>query len=79
TSSDRVYVRPTGQFDNLRALEDKIIHVNNRNFRLGDIATITRGYDEPQEQEMRANGQPVLGIGVTMQPGGDVIRLGKAL
>ncbi|MFX5801641.1 hypothetical protein ABTE09_21260, partial [Acinetobacter baumannii] len=58
TSSDRVYVRPTGQFDNLRALEDKIIHVNNRNFRLGDIATITRGYDEPQEQEMRANGQP---------------------
>jgi multidrug efflux pump subunit AcrB len=39
----------------------------------------SRGYDEPQEQEMRANGQPVLGIGVTMQPGGDVIRLGKAL
>jgi len=79
TGNDRVYVRPTGQFENLRALEDKIIQINNRSFRLGDIATITRGYDEPQEQEMRANGQPVLGIGVTMQPGGDVIRLGKAL
>ncbi|MFP3559999.1 efflux RND transporter permease subunit, partial [Paraburkholderia sp. SIMBA_049] len=29
--------------------------------------------------QMRANGHAVLGIGVTMQPGGDVIRLGKAL
>ncbi|MFL9926048.1 efflux RND transporter permease subunit [Herbaspirillum lusitanum] len=79
TSNDRIYVRPTGQFDDLKSISDKIIRVNNRNFRLGDIATVTRGYDEPQEQQMRANGKPVLGIGVTMQPGGDVIRLGKAL
>jgi multidrug efflux pump len=79
TGSDRVYVRPSGQFNDLQSIADKIIHVNNRNFRLGDIATITRGYDEPQEQQMRADGKAVLGIGVTMQPGGDVIRLGKAL
>jgi len=79
TTNDRVYVRPSGQFTDMQALADKIIHVNNRNFRLGDIATITRGYDEPQEQQMRADGKAVLGIGVTMQPGGDVIRLGKAL
>jgi multidrug efflux pump len=79
TANDRVYIRPSGQFNDLQSIADKIIHVNNRNFRLGDIATITRGYDEPQEQQMRADGKPVLGIGVTMQPGGDVIRLGKAL
>jgi len=78
-TDDRVYVRPTGQFTDMPSLADKIIHINNRNFRLGDIARITRGYDEPQEQEMRSNGKPVLGIGVTMQPGGDVIRLGQAL
>lgn len=79
TANDRVYVRPTGQFTDMKAIADKIVRVNNRNFRLGDIATITRGYDEPQEQQMRSNGKPVLGIGVTMQPGGDVIKLGKAL
>ena len=79
TADDRVYVRPTGQFTDLQSISDKLIHINNRNFRLGDIATITYGYDEPQEQQMRANGKEVLGIGVTMQPGGDVIRLGRAL
>ncbi len=79
TASDRLYIRPSGQFDDVQAIRDKIIRINNRNFRLGDIATVTRGYDEPQEQQMRANNKPVLGIGITMQPGGDVIRLGKAL
>src|SRR5450830_296136 len=79
TGNDRLYVRPSGQFNDVKAINDKIIRINNRNFRLGDIATVTRGYDDPQEQQMRSDGKPVLGIGVTMQPGGDVIRLGKAL
>jgi multidrug efflux pump subunit AcrB len=79
TANDRLYVRPTGQFEDVAALSNKIIRINNRSFRLGDIATITRGYDDPQDQQMRAEGKPVLGIGITMQPGGDVIRLGKAL
>ncbi|EJL92151.1 cation/multidrug efflux pump [Herbaspirillum sp. CF444] len=79
TGNDRLYVRPSGQFNDVKAIGDKIIRINNRNFRLGDIATITRGYDDPQEQQMRSDGKPVLGIGVTMQPGGDVIKLGKAL
>ena len=79
TASDRVYVRPTGQYTDLKTLGDTLIRVNNRTFRLGDIATISRGYDDPQTQQMRADGKPVLGIGITMQPGGDVIKLGKAL
>jgi multidrug efflux pump subunit AcrB len=56
-----------------------LITVNRRTFRLGDIAKITRGYDDPPETQMRVGGQAVLGIGVTMQKGGDVIDLGKAL
>ncbi|HKT94917.1 MAG TPA: efflux RND transporter permease subunit, partial [Paraburkholderia sp.] len=44
-----------------------------------DIATIRRGYDDPPATQMRFQGKAVLGIGITMQPGGDVIRLGKAL
>ena len=47
--------------------------------RLGDIATIKRGYTDPPEQYMRFDNQTVLGIGVTMAPSGDVIALGKAL
>ncbi|MDG2536617.1 efflux RND transporter permease subunit [Dyella jiangningensis] len=79
TADDRVYVRPTGQFDNVDALRDMLLHINNQTFRLGDIATIHKGYDDPPSQQVRFMAQPVLGIGVTMQPGGDVIHLGKAL
>jgi len=79
TADDRVFVRPTGQFKDVAALADTLIRINNRSFRLGDIATIKRGYDDPVATQMRSGGKAVLGIGVTMQPGGDVIRLGKAL
>ncbi|MGV2290799.1 efflux RND transporter permease subunit [Trinickia sp. YCB016] len=79
TADDRVFVRPSGEFKDVQALADVLITVNKRTFRLGDIAKITRGYDDPPVTQMRANGQAVLGIGVTMQKGGDVVRLGKAL
>lgn len=79
TADDRVFVRPSGQFDNVDALANTLLHINGKSFRLGDIATIRRGYDDPPSQTMRFMGQQVLGIGVTMQPGGDVVHLGKAL
>ncbi|RAB89166.1 AcrB/AcrD/AcrF family protein [Burkholderia multivorans] len=85
TTDDRVFVRPSGQFDNVAAIADTLIRINGRTFRLGDLATVRRGYDDPAVTQMRTAasgtgaGKPVLGIGVTMQPGGDAIRLGKAL
>ncbi|WP_338509316.1 efflux RND transporter permease subunit [Burkholderia gladioli] len=79
TSNDRVYIRPSGQFDSVEQLADMVVRINDRTFRLGDIATVKRGYDDPPVTQMRSSGRAVLGIGVTMQPGGDVIRLGKAL
>ena len=79
TADDRVFVRPSGQFDDLEALGNTLLRINDRSFRLGDIATIKRGYDDPPSQQMRFMSKPVLGIGVTMQPGSDVIQLGKAL
>ncbi|CAN0628601.1 multidrug efflux pump [Burkholderia multivorans] len=79
TADDRVFVRPSGAFKDVQALADTLITVNKRTFRLGDIAKITRGYDDPPVTQMRTNGQAVLGIGVTMHKGGDVIDLGKAL
>ncbi|MGU7774944.1 efflux RND transporter permease subunit [Burkholderia sp. MR1-5-21] len=79
TADDRVFVRPSGQFDNVAAIADTLIRINGRTFRLGDLATVKRGYDDPPVTQMRSTGRAVLGIGITMQPGGDVIRLGKAL
>ncbi|REG50661.1 multidrug efflux pump subunit AcrB [Paraburkholderia sp. BL6669N2] len=79
TADDRVFVRPSGALKDVQALSDMLITINRRTFRLGDIAKVTRGYDDPPATQMRVGGQAVLGIGVTMQKGGDVIDLGKAL
>src|SRR5471030_564930 len=79
TPDDRVFVRPTGQITDMAALANTLIRVNGRSFRLGDIATIKRGYLDPPVTQMRAGEKPVLGIGITMQPGQDVVQLGKAL
>jgi multidrug efflux pump subunit AcrB len=76
---DRVFVRPSGQLQNVDSLRDTLIRVNGRTFRLGDIATIRRDYTDPPTEYMRFEGDNVLGIGVTMAPSGDVISLGKAL
>lgn len=79
TADDRIFVRPSGQIQDVRALAETLIRVNDSTVRLGDIATIRRGYIDPPVSEMRAGGKRVLGIGITMQPSGDVIKLGKAL
>jgi multidrug efflux pump len=79
TADDRVYVRPSGEFRDADRIADTLIRVNGRTIRLGDIATISRGYIDPPLEYMRVDRQNVLGIGVTMVPKGDVIRLGKAL
>jgi multidrug efflux pump subunit AcrB len=79
TADDRVYVRPSGQLPDMAQLGDTLIRVNGRVIRLGDIATIKRGYTDPPSQYMRFNGHAVLGIGITMAPSGDVIALGKLL
>jgi multidrug efflux pump subunit AcrB len=79
TADDRVYVRPSGQFKELEQLADTLIAVNGRTIRLGDIAAIRRGYVDPATEMMRFDNQRVLGIGVTMEPSGDVVALGKAL
>ncbi len=79
TPTDRIYLRPTGAFVSLDAIRDLALRANNRVFRLGDIATVERGYVDPPQQRMRFLGRDALGIGITMAKGGDVIELGRAL
>ncbi len=80
TPHDQVQVRVAGQF---RAIEDlsamPIRGASGAQLRLGDIATIRRGYVEPTAVKVRHEGREVVALGVSMAKGGDIIRLGKAL
>ncbi len=79
TDDDRVFVRPSGQYEDVDRIGETLLRIDGRTLRLADIATITRGYVDPPADSMRFARQPALGIGVTMAPSGDVILLGKRL
>lgn len=79
TASDRMFVRPSGQFHSLDDLADTLVPLGDRVVRLGDIAEIRRSSIDPPATQMRHQGQAVLGIGVTAADGQDVVALGQAL
>jgi multidrug efflux pump len=79
TGSDRVRLRVTGPFDAADRIRDTDLAVGGRHFRLGDIATVTRGLADPPSPRMRMAGKDAIGIAVVMAKGGDVIHLGENL
>ena len=79
TPLDDIQIRLTGQFTSVDDLKQLPLRFNNRSFYLGDIATIQRGYQDPAAPKMRLNGHEVIGLGISMTKGGDIITLGKDL
>ncbi|MCF7837126.1 MAG: efflux RND transporter permease subunit [Candidatus Marinimicrobia bacterium] len=47
--------------------------------RLGDIATIRRGYLDPPQKLLRYNGHPCIGLGISTVAGGNVITMGDSI
>lgn len=79
TPTDRVRLHISGAFDTLEQIRNTPLQINGQNFLLRDIATVYRGYADPASWRMRVNGQDVIGIGVVMTPGGDILALGRDL
>ncbi len=79
TSADRINLRVTGAFTGVDAIAAVPVEANGRAFRLGDIATVKRGYQDPPSFIVREGGKPALGLGVSMQEGANIIALGENL
>jgi len=79
TSSDNVYLRVSGIVDDVAALRNLPLRVNERTFRLGDIAKVDRSYVEPMEPKMVFNGQQSIGLAISMEKGGNILTLGDNL
>jgi multidrug efflux pump len=79
TSADRINLRVTGAFSGADAIAAVPVQGGGGNFRLGDIATVTRGYQDPPSFIVREGGVPALGLGVSMQDGSNIIKLGEDL
>jgi multidrug efflux pump subunit AcrB len=73
---ERVFLRVTGAFDSERDIEAVNIVAGDRIFRLGDIATVRRGFTDPPQPMFRVNGKPAIGLAIAMRDAGDILALG---
>ncbi|HBI69538.1 MAG TPA: multidrug transporter AcrB [Massilia sp.] len=79
TPTDNLQVRVTGAIRTAKELEDLQLRAGNTTFRLGDFAVVKREYQDPPQDKMRFNGKEVIGLGVSMEKGGNIIALGESL
>ena len=79
TDADRIYLRTSGALDGVDALAEVPVNAGNRSFRLGDIATIKRGFEDPPSFTVRHEGRSALAIGVVIAEGANILTLGENL
>ena len=76
---ERISVRTSGQFASEADLRNVNLRLNDRFYRLTDIAEITRDYVDPPQALFRYNGKPAIGLAIAMRDGGNIQTFGKAL
>lgn len=79
TNADRVEVRVSGGFDGIEAVSAVVIEAGGRTFRLSDIATVKRSYDDPPSFIATHRGKPTVGVAVSMADNANVLTLGENL
>lgn len=69
-----------GTYKNLNDISDQLIVTKGGNeVRLGDIATVERGYLDPPSNLMRVDGKRAIGVGVATGAEDDVVAVGDVV
>lgn len=79
TETEKIRVRVSGRFESVDEVSNFVIRVGGQDVRLGDIAKVYKGYEDPPIKTVRYMGKPAIFVGVSMDAGGDIIALGRAL
>jgi multidrug efflux pump len=79
TNADRVHLRVDGALGGIDAVAAVPIEAGGRSFRLGDVATVTRGFEDPPSYTVRHAGKSSVAIGVVMTRGANILTLGEDL
>lgn len=75
-----ITINPTGEINTVREFESILISgYSDRQIYLRDVATVRRGYVEPQDYLMRYDGKAAIGLGISTVSGGNVVTMGEAL
>ena len=79
TQAQRIPVRVSGALSGTDAVAAIPVEANGRTIRLGDIATVTHGFENPSDFLIRQDGKPAIGVGVVMLKGANILSLGQEI
>jgi len=79
TDGPRLYLRIDSDLSDPAALAAVPLRVGERVFRLGDIATVRRGYEDPPGFLVRSRGEDAVLLGMVMVKGENGLVLGEHL
>ncbi|MCC6486439.1 MAG: efflux RND transporter permease subunit [Candidatus Hydrogenedentes bacterium] len=76
-----IEIAPLGEVDSVEAISSLLISSSDgtKQVRLGDVASVRRGFKEPASALMYFNGRPAVGFGVSNVAGGNVVVMGDAV
>ena len=67
-------------YTSLADIENQLLIASDgKQYRLGDVATIERGYVEPRRQIVRVDGSDAIAIAVATDPSQDIVAVGDAV
>jgi multidrug efflux pump subunit AcrB len=79
TGYESLSLRVSGSFQSERDVAGITFVVGGRMLRLSDIAQVRRAYSDPPQPQFRINGEPAIGLAISMRDGGDILALGRSL
>lgn len=79
TSDQAIFVRVAGHYDSIKDIENTRIRAGDQSIRIGDFATVTRGYEDPPRSKIRHQGKEAIAIGIVMRNEANVLHVGKGL
>lgn len=80
TGNYQLRLRAEGTYKDIQDIRDQLIVTKSGvEVRLGDIATVERGYMDPPSNLMRVDGKRAIGIGVATGSKDDVVAVGNAV
>lgn len=75
-----IQILEDGAYKNLGDISNQLlISSSGKQYRLGDIARVERGYADPPQTLMRVNGRRAVGIGISTEADVDVVKAGEKI
>jgi multidrug efflux pump subunit AcrB len=79
TGLQKYAIRVSGAFNSVDDLKRINLYANGKFFRLADVATISKDYVDPPQPMFRFDGEPAIGLAISMAQGGNNLVFGEAV